>query len=126
MVLLRAKAAGSLKVKAGWGGELSLTPGWGAAAKHLGQGLLAERHPSFAPSGRQDAASLPGSLPMQGMEMLQVWLRCPFCLLLKGSLMDLHLFGWLHSLPHCLHGGAACAPFLGQGEQVPPALPSAL
>lgn len=39
--------------------------------------------------------------------------------------MDLHLFGWLHSLSHCLHGGAVCAPFVGQGEQGPPALPPA-
>lgn len=101
--------------------ELILIPGWGAAAKHLGQGLLAQSHPSFAPSGGRDAASLLGSLRVQGMEILQVWLRCPFCLLLKGSVMDLHLFGWLHPLPHCLHGGAVCAPFVGPGEQVPPA-----
>lgn len=100
--MLHAKAACSLKIKAGWGGELILIPGWGAAAKHLGQGLLAQSYPSFAPSGRQDAASLPGSLRVQSMEMLQVWLRCPFFLLLKGSLMDLHLFGCIPCPTACV------------------------
>lgn len=103
-----------------------MPPGWGAAAKHLGQGLLAVSHPSFAPLGSRDAASLPGPLPMQGMEMLQVQLRCPFCLLLKGSLIDLHLFGRLPSLPCCLHGGGSLCTLhgtRGAGAPCAPACP---
>lgn len=59
--------------------------------------------------------------------MLLVQLRCPFCLLLKGSLIDLHLFGRLPSLPLCLWGvGGSLCTLVGQGEWVPPALPPAL
>lgn len=45
--------------------------------------------------------------------MLQVQLRCLFCLLLKGSPMYLHLFGRLPSLPRCLHGESSLRTLRG-------------
>lgn len=72
------------------GREPSLPPGLGSCSQVPGAGS-----PQLCPFR---------SLPIQGMEMLGIQLGCLFYLLLKGSLMDLHLFGRLPSLPQCLHG----------------------
>jgi len=104
----------------GWGGGPSSPLGWGAAAKRLGQGLLAVS-PQLCPFGEL-GCSIPAWIPSRTGhgDALSPELRCPFCLLSKGSLMDLRLSGRLPSLPRCLRGGGSLCTLRSRLPGVPP------